>query len=402
MMNEAIRGLRNQLENELRENILKFWMEKSPDNINGGFFGYISNDLKADAEHDRASVLYCRILWTFSSAYRLYGDKKYLDQATRAYSYIISRFIDSTYSGVYWMLDYKGNVANPKKQIYAVAFAIYALTEYYMATQDKESLSHAIKLFEALELNAHDNINKGYVEALSRDWGHLHDMALSDKDMNSEKSMNTHLHVLEAYTNLLRVWDSTLLKSRLKELITVFMNHIIDDKTGKFKLFFNMNWDSKSDVDSYGHDIEGSWLIYEAAEVLGDEELLAKVRSLSIRMAGWVYENGVDRKFGGICNESDGRGISDGDKDWWPQAEAVVGFFNAYRLSGETLYLDAALKTWDFIRIHIVDKVNGEWFWGVSRDGSMLKGNEKAGPWKCPYHNSRMCFEIMRRVDEDK
>ena len=402
MINETISGLRNQLENELLENILEFWLEKSPDNINGGFHGYISNDLKVDTEHDRASVLNSRILWTFSSAFRIYGDKRYLNLATRAYRYIIDKFIDNTYSGVYWMLDCKGNVKNPKKQIYAVAFAIYALTEYHMAAQDRESLTHAVELFEAIELNAYDSINKGYVEALSRVWGHLKDMALSDKDMNVEKSMNTHLHILEAYTNLLRVWDSPLLRSRLKELITVFMDHIIDSETGKFKLFFDMNWDSKSDADSYGHDIEGSWLIYEAAEVLGDQELLEKVKSLSIRMAGWVYENGIDGEFGGIYNESDGRRVFDSNKDWWPQAESVVGFFNAYRLSGKTFYLDAALKTWDFIQNHIVDKVNGEWFWGVSRDGSTVIGNEKAGPWKCPYHNSRMCFEIMRRVDEDK
>lgn len=402
MIESAVRDLRNQLEDELKGNILKFWLEKSPDNINGGFHGYISNDLRVDAEHDRACVLYCRILWTFSSAYRHYGDKRYLDLAARAYDYIVNKFTDKTYSGVYWMLDYKGNIVNPKKQTYAAAFAIYALTEYYRATQDKESLSHAIELFQALELKARDNVNKGYIEALSRDWGYLPDMALSDRDMNAEKSMNTHLHILEAYTNLLRVWDNALLRARLKELITVFIDHIIDNKTGKFKLFFDMNWVSKSGVDSYGHDIEGSWLIYEAAEALDDRELLEKVGSLSVRMAEWVYENGIDREFGGIYNESGEGRVSCGDKDWWPQAEAVVGFFNAYRLSGETRYLYATLETWDFIRSHIIDRVNGEWFWGVSRDGSAIRGDEKAGPWKCPYHNSRMCLEIMQSVDGQK
>jgi mannobiose 2-epimerase len=402
MIDEAIVTLRKQLEEELGENILKFWLEKSPDNVNGGFYGYISNDLRADAEHDRSSVLNCRILWTFSAAYRLYGDKKYLDLAARAYDYITSRFIDSVYSGVYWMLDCKGNAVNPKKQIYAAAFAIYGLTEYYMAAGNEESLSHAVKLFEALEANAHDDVDKGYVEALARDWTQLEDMSLSIRDMNAAKSMNTHLHILEAYTNLLRVWDSELLRSRLKELIKVFTDYIIDSKTAAFKLFFDMDWSCKSVADSYGHDIEGSWLIHEAAEVLGDAELLAKIRGLSVRMAAWVYENGYDHEYGGIFNErGEGRKLDD-DKDWWPQAEAVVGFYNAYRLSGEARYLEAALKTWNFIRSHIVDKVNGEWFWGVSRDGSAVRGDEKAGPWKCPYHNSRMCFEIIRRTDEDK
>ncbi len=385
------------IEQELRNNILEFWIKHSVDNENGGFYGFISDDLKIDKKHERASVLYSRILWTYSTAYRIYKDEKYLAMADRAYDYIVRYFIDSQYSGVYWLLDYNGKVRDSKKQTYAIAFAIYGMSEYFRAAGRPESLDIAVKLYNALEMHVYDKVKKGYMEACSRDWSPLGDKSLSLKDMNSAKSMNTHLHVMEAYTNLFRVWKDERLKNSLEELINVTIDHIIDPVSFQFKLFFDESWKPLSHIVSFGHDIEGSWLLLEAAEVSGNQELVSKVKTISTNMARKVLETGIDRKNGGLFYEEDNYELVT-DKDWWPQAEAVVGFTNAYQLSGEEVYLETALNTWNFIKRHIVDKVHGEWFWGTSADGSVVSRSEKVGPWKCPYHNSRMCYEIVERL----
>ena len=273
-----------RIERELRENILPFWMRHVVDREGGGFYGKIDCDGRIDRESARASVVNSRILWTFSAASRLL-DAQYRAIADWAYDYIVSKFWDAEYGGVYWMLDYKGNPLSDRKQIYAQAFAAYAFAEYFRATGKPESLEFAQRLFRLIEEHSHDAVWKGYLEARGRDWGALEDMRLSEKDLNSPKSMNTHLHVMEAYTNLLRVWPDAELQARQKELLEVTMDRIVDNSTGHFKLFFDNQWNSLNDHVSFGHDIEGSWLILEAAEVLGDAALIERARRLAVTMA---------------------------------------------------------------------------------------------------------------------
>ncbi|MNZ91694.1 Cellobiose 2-epimerase [compost metagenome] len=297
------------------------------------------------------------------------------------------------------MVDAAGNPAETKKQVYGQAFAIYAFSEYYRATGNEAALSQAIEIFQTLERYSYDPAFKGYFEAHTQDWKETGDNSLSEKDLNEKKSMNTHLHVMEGYTNLYRVWKSDELHAKLKELIEVTIEHIVDADTAHFILFFDEQWNKKSGHISYGHDIEGSWLIVEAAEVLGDTELLEKARAVAIRMAEATLQEGVD-KDGGLFNEaySDGT-LIDSDKDWWPQAEAVVGFYNAYQMTGDVKYLDAARKSWAFIESFIVDKEHGEWHWSVTQDGAPSENLQKVSPWKCPYHNGRACFEMIERLN---
>ncbi|MHB8062945.1 MAG: AGE family epimerase/isomerase [Ruminiclostridium sp.] len=397
LQEENIKNFVQEIEAELKDDILKFWIEHTIDQENGGFYGFVSDDLVIDKTHEKASVLYSRILWTYSTAYRYYKEEKYLAMAERAYNYIVKYFVDKTNSGVYWLLDYKGNVIDSKKQTYAVAFAIYALSEFFRATDKKESLNLAIELFHSLEEHSYDKANRGYVEARTMDWLPLSNMSLSPKDMNVSKSMNTHLHVMEAYTNLMRVWKDDKLSKSLEEVINVTLDHIIHPLTHQFKLFFDEKWNSMSRISSFGHDIEGSWLLYEAAEVLGNAPLLKKVQEISIQMARKTFDRGIDRKNGGLFYEGEAGIIIEDNKQWWPQAEAVVGFANAYQLTKDTSFIEEAIEMWHFIDKHIIDKVHGEWFWGTTVDGSSVTQNEKVGPWKCPYHNSRMCFEILHR-----
>jgi mannobiose 2-epimerase len=344
-------------------------------------------------------VLNTRILWTYSAAFRLLGDAKYREMADRAYDYIANHFWDKEYKGGYWMLDYLGNPIDAKKQVYGEAFMIYAFSEYYRATSKPESLRLAVELFEALEKYAADPVSKGYFEGYTRDWSYSKELLLSVAEHpDSTKTMNTHLHMMEAYTNLLRVWDSQKLRERLTDLINIVMDHIIDHDTWHFKLFFDDKWNSLADVISYGHDIEGSWLLVEAAEVIGDEGLIKKAEAISEKMAEAVLNQGLDAD-SGLYYEGDSKTIYNKGKFWWPQAEAVVGFINAWQLTGNSRYYDAAYKSWCFIENHLVDKVHGDWF-EYLKEGGRLPGPDeaKADPWKGPYHNGRACMEVLTRL----
>jgi mannobiose 2-epimerase len=393
-----------QFRDELVGDILPFWMRHAVDRQNGGFFGMIDCDLNIRKEAPRASVINARILWTFSAASRLIG-AEYRETADHAYDYLVNKFWDTKYGGLFWMLDHRGNPVSMRKQIYAQAFGIYALAEYFRATGDAASLDFARRLFWTIEDHSYDSVFQGYLEARDRDWHELDDMRLSEKDLNSPKSMNTHLHVMEGYTNLLRVWRDPALEAKQADLLILTMDRIVDPSTGHFRLFFDKRWNSLSDHVSFGHDIEGSWLLVEAAKVLGDAGLIERARKLAVTMAKTVYEQGLDRD-GSLFYEADAQGqISDPKKHWWAQAEAVVGFYNAYQISGEAHFLEAAHLAWDYIEAKVVDKTHGEWHAKLTPEGLPLTAKEDsdaclAGPWKCPYHNARVCYEMIERLEK--
>jgi mannobiose 2-epimerase len=387
---------------ELTGNILPFWMRHTVDRENGGFYGAIDCDLQVDRQAPRAAVINARILWTFSAAARVLGETAYRETADWAYRYIVDKFWDKEYGGVYWMLDYQGNPISDRKQIYAQAFAAYGMAEYFRATGHAESLEWAKQLYRLIEEKSGEPEYGGYLEARARDWSALEDLRLSDKDLNSPKSMNTHLHVLEAYTNLLRVWDDPGLRASLKRLLEVTMDRIVDNSTGHFKMFFENDWTSLTDHVSFGHDIEGSWLIQEAAEVLGDDDLLERARDLAVRMAQAVYDEGLD-KDGSLFYEASHGKLVDPNKHWWAQAEAVVGFYNAYQVSGQEHFRTAAYRAWEYIEDKVVDKVHGEWHAKLKPDGTPWKAEDDpdaclVGAWKCPYHNARVCLEMWGRL----
>ncbi|MFD0670776.1 AGE family epimerase/isomerase [Cohnella sp. GCM10027633] len=388
---------RAELEEELKNNILGFWMRHTIDEKHGGFVGEIKHDMTVVGDADKGLVLNARILWTFASAYRVYKDDRYLTIAERAYAELDAKFRDREHGGLYWMVDAHGRPVQDKKQVYGQAFAIYALAEYNRATGNEGALDWAKELYLLLEKHAYEPAHRGYIEALAADWTQTGDLSLSGKDLNERKSMNTHLHVLEAYTNLYRVWKPEGLRLKLADLIDIHLAKIVNADNHHFLLFFDDEWNSKSEHVSYGHDIEGSWLICEAADVLGDEALIARARREALAMADATIAEGIDAD-GGVFNEADGHGHLDDSKDWWPQAEAMVGFLNAYQLTGEEKYRQAALNSWRFAKTYMVDSVNGEWHWQVTREGVPVTTHPKVDPWKCPYHNGRACMEGMERL----
>ena len=417
----AAKALAGQVRKELVENILPFWMEKmcTP---SGGFLGRISGDGQPDASAPVGGIMTARVLWTFASAYRVLQAEgscspemlqEYMDMALRAKRLIIDRFYDKEYGGTFWSLDADLSPADTKKQIYAIAFAIYGLAELHRACGDSEALEYAVKLFHSIEEHSFDSVQDGYFEAFTRDWKPIEDMRLSDKDANESKTMNTHLHVLEAYTCLFRVWKDPLLKARLRGLILVFEKSILGTD-GHLKLFFDDSWNCGYDIVSYGHDIEASWLLHEAALVLGEADVLARVEALVPKIVkaaseGFTPEGGmIYEKCGGGAYERCGDGYYDGpegtdaevdaDRHWWVQAESVVGYFNLWEHFGQPDGLENAIMCWEFIKNNIIDKDGGEWFWSLRADGSVNREDDKAGFWKCPYHNGRMCMEIMERI----
>jgi mannobiose 2-epimerase len=389
---------KRELMEELTGNILPFWMTYAVDRVNGGFYGAVTNDLQVHNEVPRSAVLCARILWTFAAAYEKLGEEPYLATARWAYDYLTRVFWDQEYGGVYWQVDYKGNPVSRRKHHYAQAFAIYGLAAYFRATRESQSLALAKTLFKLLENHACDAIHQGYLEGSSREWGPLEDMRLSDKDLNSRKSMNTMLHILEAYSHLLRLWDDVQLKTQHRALLEVFQNHIIDPRTGHFKCFFDDEWNSLSDSQSFGHDIEGSWLLWEAADLQGDVALSARTVDTAIRIASAVYREGVDED-GGLFNEAGPQGLLDANKAWWTQAEAMVGFYNAYQFSGQEHFAQAAYRCWEYIQEKIVDRTHGDWFKQIDRYGKPDPDKYKIGPWECPYHHSRACLEMLVRLD---
>lgn len=389
--------MKTEMQDVLQKNILRFWLDKMVDQEHGGFYGRIDGHEHLHADAEKGAILNARILWAFSAAYRVLGDKTYLEAASRAKHYIIDHFIDPEYGGVYWSLDCNGKPLDTKKQFYAIGFAIYGMSEYARATGDAEALKVAIDLYRCIEEHALDHEYNGYIEAMTRDWQPIADMRLSELDANYPKSQNTHLHIIEPYTNLYRVWKSDELKASLHNLIDIFTDRILNPETHHLDLFFDMDWKRGAGaLESYGHDIECSWLIHEAALVLGDAEVLKKVEPI-VEMVAKASEKGLNAD-GSMVHEANlDTGYVDSDLHWWVQAEAVVGFFNIYQYFGDESALQKAQHCWTYIKENLIDDENGEWHWSRRKDGTLNLDDDKAGFWKCPYHNSRMCLEIVER-----
>ena len=398
-MTQNLEKLKEEFSQELK-NILKYWTTYGLDNEYGGFVGRRDHFNRQISGASKGVVLNARILWTFSAAYNFTQNREYLILADRAYEYLTEHFNDKQFGGLVWEVNEKGEVLNGRKQIYAQGFGIYGYSEYFKATNNPKALEDAISLFEQIEKYSFDPVEGGYLEAFANDWSTLEDFRLSSKDANESKSMNTHLHILEPYTNLLKVWPNERLREKTAALVRIFLDKIIDHRTNHFNLFFGNDWSVRSSTVSFGHDIEGAWLLYEAAKVVGDDQLIAEVSDNLVQMVDVTLTDGCDTD-GSVFNEKETiSGHLDDDKHWWMQAEAMVGLAYAWEITGKDIYFDQLVKVWHFIRAVVIDSVNGEWFWRVNKDGVPVTSEDKVGFWKCPYHNSRAMMEIISIIGQ--
>lgn len=382
---------------ELLENILPFWRAHAVDHRHGGFVAELSNDLRPRAGAAKGLILNARLLWTFSAVHGYTDRPEDTDMARRALEALTGRFHDASHGGYFWEIDPDGSVLDDSKKVYGQAFCVYAFSEYDRVFNDPDARRRAIELFRLIEAHAHDGEHGGYFEARGADWQPLADMRLSSKDMNAAKSMNNHLHLLEAYTNLVQIWPDGKVKQRLRELIELFCDRILTREGAHLHHFFDADWRLLSDSTTFGHDIEASWLLCEAAEELGDDGLMKRVTALAVNLAESVLREGVAPD-GSLLYEARAGRIINEVRDWWPQAEAVVGFHNAWTLTGEARFRTAAERCWQYIQEHVVDRVHGEWFWRVRPDGSPDPHEPKVSAWKGPYHNGRCCIELIRRA----
>ena len=387
-------------------NILRFWTEQMLD-PQGGFYGQMRGDGTLVPQAPRGAILNARILWTFSASYRVTGQAQYLATATHALRYILQHFVDREQGGTYWEVDAQGRPTNMRKQFYAQAFMLYGLTEYVRATVDHpqcealrtEALALAWQLFDLIERYSREPRYGGYIEACTRDWGEMDDMRLSVLDLNYPKSQNTHLHILEAFTNLLRTPGAEDRRAEVaqaqRHLIGIFLDHILNAQTMHLDLFFDMDWQrGGAHSESYGHDIEFSWLLHEAALVLGDQQVLERVEPI-VRAVAQAATQGLNAD-GSMTHEANlDTGYREPDRHWWVQAETVVGYHNIYRHFGDEASLERSQRCWQYIRQHLIDRDRGEWYWSCDEAGNPNLADDHAGFWKCPYHNARMCLELL-------
>lgn len=387
--------LKNKAKTELI-NILDYWLKNTIDKENGGFIGEINHQNVINNNSEKGAVLNARILWSFSAAYAVEKNPEYLKTAKRAFQYIKDYFFDKEFGGIFWSLQADGKPKDTKNQIYAIAFVIYGLSEFYKIFKNEDALELAQSLFYKIELYSKDYKNKGYLEAFTRDWQEIEDLRLSEKDANEKKTMNTHLHIVEAYANLYTIWPNQKLKDAIKDILEVIAIYFIDKDSWHLKLFFDENWKEKEDVISYGHDIEAAWLLQWCAEAIEDEVLIKNYQKYAVAFADATKE-GLDAD-GGLWYEYEPKEQKlIAEKHWWPQAELWIGMINAWQLTQNEEFLDITEKNFEFVEKYIIDHKNGEWIWGVYADYSPIL-KDKAGFWKCPYHNSRACIELIKRL----
>jgi len=401
MTSEIANHLVSRTETDLLENLLPYWMKMAPDPEGSGFVGRVGPAEMIDPDAPRGALLTSRILWTFSAAHFRWPEGGFREMADRAYADLIGRFWDGAHGGLFWSIAADGRPLNSDKNIYGQAFGIYALTEYHRAFGQRESMERAIELYRLVDGNARDRRHGGFHELFAADWNRkpAGGEAVTGAGQGV-KSQNTHLHLMEAFTNLMEIWPAPELREAQREVVNLMLNRVLDGEQRHLHLFFDDAWRPVSTGVSYGHDIEAAWLMQQAAEKLKDGAMIEIARNAAVEIARATLAEGLDVD-GSLFYGGEPDGPTNRVKAWWPQAEGVVGFLNAWQVSGDEGFLEVANRLWTFIEERLIDRENGGWFHSISPDGKVLP-KEKIGLWTCPYHNARVGMEVIDRLGGDR
>ena len=384
-----------EIKAHLLEGIIPFWRGLR-DDVYGGYYGFVDYDLNVDKQAVKGCILNSRIMWFFSNAYTLLKDESLLDEAKHGFAFMKEHCMDKENGGIFWSLKYDGQPEETLKHTYNQAFAIYALSSYYEASGDVEALDMAKELFALIEEKCVDE--EGYMEAFDKEFNIIENDKLSENGVMADKTMNTLLHVFEAYTELYRMADLPEVKERIMWIMDVFADKVYNPALHRQEVFFDAHWKPIIDLHSYGHDIETAWLIDRGVEILGEKKYQDKMTPITKDLTAQIYKIAFDGS--SLANECE-NGVVNSHRIWWVQAETVVGFLNGYKMSPDKIeYLEAAQNTWKFIKEHVIDKRNGsEWYWEVDEEGKPYPNRPIVEPWKCPYHNGRMCLEVIKRSE---
>lgn len=409
---EKCHALRDSMQKNLQNSILPFWAEHMVDEKKGGFYGCIDGDCQPDTTYPKAVVLNTRLLWTYSMAYRFFGEERYAKLAKRAHDYINEKFRDPIFDGVFWMLNHEGVPLEVEKRTYGQAFYIYAMAEYARCLNEPSAIEDAMRVFDKLRYAAKTDVG-GYVDSLSREWEKDH--WLNRWYMNTLGApllMNSHLHLIEGLMTLYSTTHYPEVGKILQELLEFILDHCVDYELWHLKAGMDANCNRIDDEISFGHDAECCHLLTAIARLLENETLIARADEISLQIMNNVLREGLDPVNGGLFYERYAKtGEINKIKIWWVQAEGIISFFNCYQITGDEKYLDAAINIWEYVEKHMIDRTYGDWFslgQGDIMDVQTIeqiqarKGrfpNVKANKSKCPYHNSRACFEIIERVE---
>lgn len=392
MREEDMLTMKERAKKELTERLLPFWRSLKDEEY-GGYYGYVGADLQIDKKAPKGCILNSRILWFFSNAYLMLGDEALLPYAEHAYFFLKEYMLDRDEGGVFWSVTYDRKPCDTEKHTYNMAFAVYALSSYYDASKDAEALKLANTLFHTIEKKCFGK--NGYEEAFTRSFEKMENEKLSENGVMACYTMNTLLHLLEAYTELFRVSGDQSVKARILGILGTFRKAVYNQEKHRQEVFFDGKWNSLIDLHSYGHDIETSWLMDRTIEILQEPYYEQTLFPITAALAEEVYQKAYDGN--SVANECCRKKV-DERRIWWVQAEAVVGFLNAYHRSGNVKFREAGERVFSFIHEKLVDRrEHSEWLWQADASGKADKTLPIVDPWKCPYHNGRMYFEILKK-----
>jgi len=406
-VNEKLLNLKERADWNARECIFPFWTsEYILDEENGGFYGKVTRDMEIVKDEPRSLVLTGRMVYAFSNAWMLYRDEIYLDRAKRAFDYLEKYFYDPVYGGAYSTVSYKGEVIDDNKPTYAESFLIMAAAAYYHATRDQRAYEIALESFRIMEEKV--KIAPGvYRNGFTRDWSKPAEMRFGSgrRAVSMPDGIMFQHHLCQAYEQLYRATNDPIVGKALREFSEYICETLYDPEYRCFKGFMDKEGNRLGTRQSFGHDCEISYLAMDIAELVGDDELISKTKDVCKAVLKQVLENDFD-SYGSLFNGGDlATGQREESRVWWAQAEAVTAMLCGYELTGDTAYLDACMKQLEYIEKYFVDRKDGDWFNNVIVDEQGwrivdgMHGFDKLNAGKCPFHNSHMCFEVIRRVD---
>ena len=371
--------------NHLTGDLIPFW-NNLYDSEYGGFYGSADSDNNINKTSPKSAVLQTRILWFYSSCYKALKDKNLFEYASRQFDFIIKYMIDENDGGIFWDVEYDGKVKDRQKHTYALAFALYSISAYYSVSKNKSAFDAAQRLFNLIERDYKDEY--GYTEVFS----------LDKSVKGSARTMNTLLHIIEAYTEYHAAVNTAESRKALEYSLDLVRTKAYNDDLCRIECNFDEFMNPVGDVLSYGHDIEASWIVYRACEILGNDEILSDLSPKLDKLTQNVISKGfVDNGRNGIYYECKNN-IDNTYRSWWVMSEAIVALVHRYNLYKDKQSIYLAENVWDYVKKYFISP-HGEWHTQVDEKGEAIKSRSGlCGAWKCPYHNGRMCLELMEML----